>query len=206
MNVVKFKKVVYANKSILVFLAGLLIIAVIFGSCLPVFLSNEDKTMMSDYLSNFVANIGTGNVVSFFFNGLITNCGFAFIIWVLGISVIGIPVVLLMFFSKCFILGFSVSSIIVNYGLKGILFGLFYIFPHQVINIFIYAIITSYSLIFSLRILLLLFKKGDFNFNLAFNKYFYIFIICLLILLASLLYEIFVSPIVLKFIFNFLSL
>lgn len=200
----KLKKMIYTNKSILVFLIGLLIIAVIFGSCLPLFLSDGDKTLMTNYLNNFVSNLGNGNVLSFLINGLCTNCGFAFIIWLLGISVIGIPIVLLMFFSKCFIIGFSVSSIIINYGFKGILFSLFYIFPHQVINIFVYGLLTSYSLIFSLRILLLLFKKGEFNINLAFKKYFKIFCFCFLILLACVLYETFISPIVLKFIFSLL--
>ena len=145
-------------------------------------------------------------IVISFFNGLLTNCCYGLLIWLLGISVIGVPIVLFMFFSKCFILGFSVSSIIVNYKIKGVLFSLVYIFPHQVINIIVYGLLTVYSIIFSLRILFLLFKKNDFNINLAFNRYFKIFILLFILLLVSTLYEIFLSPVILKLVFDLLGL
>lgn len=206
MKLDKFKSIFNVNKKILVFLIGLFIIALIFGSSLPLFLSDSDKVLVSEYLNNFIGNIDNNNYIISFFNGLLTNCCYGLLIWLLGISVIGVPIVLFMFFSKCFILGFSVSSIIVNYKIKGVLFSLVYIFPHQVINIIVYGLLTVYSIIFSLRILFLLFKKNDFNINLAFNRYFKIFILLFLLLLISTLYEIFLSPVILKLVFDLLGL
>ena len=202
----KFKGIFNVNKKLSVFLIGLFVIALIFGSSLPLFLSDGDKTLISEYLTSFVDNVNNTNYLSSFFNGLCVNVGYGFFIWLLGISVIGVPIVLFMFFSKCFILGFSVSSIIINYGFKGVLFSLVYIFPHQVINILMYGILTCYSILFSLRILLLLFKKSDFNINLVFNRYFKVFILCFLILLLCVLYEVFLNPMILKFIFDLLGI
>ena len=202
----KLKKMFSINKKIIVFFIGLLIIALIFGSSLALFLNENDKMLVTNYLKNFITNINTTNNTSLFVNGLFTNCSYGIFIWLLGISIIGIPIILLMFFSKCFILGFSVSSIIINYKVKGILFALIYIFPNQVINILIYGLLASYGIIFSLKIIYSLFNKTEFKINQAFKKYFKIFIISIITLLISNIYESFISPIIYKLIFDLLGL
>jgi len=203
----KLKSIISVNKKIFVFLISLSIIALVFGSSLPIFLSIDDKKLVSDYLISFVDGVRVNSDYLFLLkNCLINNCFFSLVVWLLGVSIIGVPIVLFLFFSKCFILGFSLTSIILNYGFNGILFGLGYIFPHQVINVLIFALITNYSLIFSFKMIFLIMKKHDFNIRVAFNKYFKIFVFCLIVLILSGLYETFVSPIVLKFIFNLLGI
>ena len=203
----KLKKILCVNQKVFVFLIGLMIVAVLFGSSLPLFLNGNDKSLVTEYLANFVNQVKDG--VDFIFllkNGLIGNFSFLIFIWLLGISVIGIPIVLFLFFSKCFVFGFSISSIIINYGFKGLLFSFGYIFPHLVINIFIYGLLASYSLIFSIKLIGLILKKYDFNIRVSFNKYFKVFLLCSCILLISVIYESFINPYVLKFIFNLLGL
>lgn len=203
----KLKRLFVFNKKVFVFLFCLMIIGIIFGSSLPVFLNSDDKSLVSQYLSDFIVQVKSGCDSLFLLrNGLSNNGIFSFLIWLLGISIIGIPIVLFLFFFKCFIFGFSISSIIINYGFKGILFSFFYIFPHQVINLVIYMLITNYSLIFSFKIIGLIFKKNDFNISVSFNKYLKIFLVCLIFLFMSVLYESFVGPYVLSFIFKLLGL
>lgn len=203
----KFKRIFAFNKRIFVFLFCLMIIGIIFGSSFSIFLNSNDKSLVSQYLSDFINQIKSGCDFLFLLkNGLSNSLIFSFLIWLLGISIIGIPIVLFLFFFKCFIFGFSVSSIIINYGFKGVLFSFFYIFPHQVINLLIYMFITNYSLIFSLRLIGLIFKKNDFNISVSFNKYLKVFFVFLIFLLISVLYESFVSPYVLLFIFKLLGL
>lgn len=203
----KLKKIFSVNKRVFVFLLGLMFIGVIFGSSLPIFLNNEDKVLVSEYLSNFVSQINNGYDSLFLFkNSLINNGIFAFLIWILGVSIIGIPIILFLFFFKSFVFGFSISSIIVNYGFKGILFSFSYIFPHQVINLCVYGVLTNYSLIFSIKLIGMIFKKVDFNIRGAFNRYFRIFIFCFLVLILSSLFESFISPLFMGFVFRLLSL
>lgn len=200
----KLKNIVYGNKKCFIFLVGLLVIGLIFGSSLPLFISVDDKKLVSDYLRDFILNVFSGiDGVFSLKNGLINNIFFSILIWLFGISIIGIPIVLFMFFSKVFIIGFSISSIIINYGFKGILFSIVYIFPHQAFNTFIYGVLVNYSLIFSFRLFNLIFRRN--NASLCFEKYFKILIVALFFLGISLVYESFVEPMVLKFVFKVLA-
>lgn len=197
----------HINKKFFVFLLGIVFIGVIFGSILPIFLNVDDKKLVSEYLIGFISDIKDGfNSLIFLKNGLISDGLFLILIWVLGISIIGIPVVLFLFFYKCFIFGFSISSIIINYGFKGILFSLSYIFPHQVINILIFLFLSSYSLIFSIRLVLFILRKFEFNIRVYFRKYLSILLVSCVGLFISILYESFINPYLLGFVFKLLGI
>lgn len=203
----KLKKYLYINKKVFVFLISLSIIGVVFGSLLPIFLSEGDKNVIGDYITSFVGDIkNTNSFMNVFINSIVSNFGFTILVWLLGVSIIGVPIVLVMFFSKCFVLGFSISSIIINYGFKGCLFGFLYAFPLFVLYIFIYAFLTNYSLIFSFRFIFYITNKFDFNLKSAFNKYFMKLCICLCFVLVCCLYETFALPYVLNFVFKFLGI
>ena len=202
----KLKSVFKVNKKIMVFLFCFFIISVIFGSLLPLFLSESDKILVTNYLSDFVGNIENYNGVSLFLNGLYSNLGLCIFIFILGISVVGVFFVLILFFLKGFILGFSLTSIIVNYGFKGILFGFVYLFPHQIINMFLLSVLTCYSVSFSFKFILFLLKKYDFNIRLSFKRFFIVFCLCSSLIVLCVLYESFLLPNVLVFIFKLLGL
>ena len=203
----KLKGIFRINKKVFVFLLCVVILGILFGSILPIFLSSDDKRLVSEYLFSLVLNI-KGEFDSLFFlkNGLLCEGLFFLIIWLLGVSIIGVPIILFLFFYKCFVIGFSISSIIINYGFKGILFSFIYIFPHYVISIFSYIILTSYSLIFSIKLLFFILKKIDFNIRLSFRKYLYVFLFGFFIVFICIVYEAFVNPYVLRFILNLLGI
>lgn len=202
----KLKKILFVNKRLFVFLYGIFIVSFIFGCIFPFFLSKSDMNSVSGYLHNFVSNIGNSNCFNLFYNGFLCNCGFLFLIFLLGISVIGCIVVLFLYFFKGFILGFSVSSIVFNFGFKGILLSFVYLFPHQIINFLFYTFMTCYSLGFSIKFLGYLVKKYDFNLRLCFRNCFRVFIICFIVLLLSVVYESFLWPFIFRFVCNFLHL
>ena len=202
----KLKTIFKANKKIIFFLFGVFIISIIFGSIFPLFLNTSDKKLVSEYLINFINDINSYDFTSLFFNGLFSNCGFLIVIFILGISIIGVFVIIFLFFLKGFVLGFSVSSIIINYGFKGILFAFAYIFPHQIFNIFIYMFIACYSISFSIKFILFLVKKYDFNIRNAFKRLFSVLCFSLLFMLLSISYESFLWPKFISLITSFLGL
>lgn len=207
MIVDKLISLFHINKKFFVFLLGILFLGVLFGSILPIFLSADDKKLVSEYLIGFISNIKDGfDSLVFLKNGFINEGLFLILIWILGISIIGVPIILFLLFYKCFIFGFSISSIIINYGFKGILFSLTYIFPHQVISILVYLFLSSYSLIFSIKLLFFILKKIDFNIRTYFKMYLKILLISIIGLLICVLYESFINPYVLGFIFNLLGI
>ena len=95
----KLKSLFRINKKVLVFLLGIVILGVLFGSILPLFLSIDDKKLVSDYLLSFTSNIKDGfDSFAFLKNGFFSNFLFLFFIWIMGVSIIGVPVVLFLDF------------------------------------------------------------------------------------------------------------
>ena len=56
----KLKSLFVFNKKVFVFLLCLMIIGIIFGSSFPIFLSSEDKSLVSQYLSDFIIQVNNG--------------------------------------------------------------------------------------------------------------------------------------------------
>ena len=184
----------------LYFLIGLSIIAFIFGIFFTTILSNKDVSIVKDYITTFISNIHDNHLN--FFNILketwLTNMVLIIIIWLLGISVIGIPVVIFFYFFKIFSLGFALSSFVLTYKTKGIIFSFLYLFPNEIIKYFAYTLIVVNSIKISKKIIQSIIKKESINFNNLLKKYSKILLITVIILSISTLYETFVIP----FIFN----
>ena len=188
------------NKKIIFFLIGLAIISIISGSFFLTILSKSDQSLVKEYITNFMTSIDNNKIdyIKTLSNSLINNLGYIIIVWILGISIIGMPIVVFMFFSKIFVLGFSVSSFILTYKFKGLLFAFIYIFPQHIISLIIYTLITLYSIKVSNNLIYSIFKKKEINFKKILNRYILVFVICLGGILICSLYETFVIP----FIFN----
>ena len=109
-------------------------------------------------------------------------------------SVIGIPINLFIYFTKSFILGFSISSFILQYKSKGCLLSLIYIFPHQIINIIIYTTLLMFSMNFSKRLICSMKSKKLISFQVTFKRYSAILLISIVIITITTVIEIFVTP------------
>ena len=192
----KFKASIKYNKKIIIFLIVLGILALSAGSIFTVMLNADDKKLTVDYINNFVNNISNSNLdyISALQNGFSVSFSFSIIVWLLGISVIGMPIILFMYFSKIFVLGFSISAIIANYGLKGCLISFAYIFPHQIINVIVYTFLTLYALKVSGKILYSIINKEKIDFKIILHNYVYILLGSLAILILMILFEVYVTP------------
>lgn len=203
----KLKMKIHGNKKMILFLVGLMMIGIIAGSIFVVLLKQNDQDLLKEYLTNFMTNIETNqlNQMSAFLNTVGGNFFLILFIWLLGISVIGIPIILFVFFSKAFVLGFSITSIILNYKLKGCLMAFFYIFPHHVINMGIYIMLLMYSLTVSFRIIKAMLKKESFDFKSIIKQYSRILLFAFVGVLFTTLFEIYVVPFVFQTLLPFLK-
>ena len=203
----KLKSNIRINKNLFVFLVVIIAVGIAAGSVFVTVLNNEDKVMVSDYLNNFLNNLNSNNLnySGTLVNTLIFTLGGAFLIWLLGISVIGFILILLFLFIKAFALGFSIGSIIINFNFKGILIALAYIVPHHIINMMIFLLISSYALILSYRLINSFTKKKSFEFKGILNKYLFVLGFSLIILLISVLYEVYGAPKLINFIVSLLN-
>lgn len=198
----KLKGTIKVNKKTLLFFTILLIIGIIAGSIFMAILSETDKKLVTDYFNNYISNIENNklNYLESIKNGLFNNLLYIIIIWILGISIIGIPIVTIMFFIKSFTLGFSIASIVFNYKLKGCLLNFINIFPHQMIYFLIYMLITTYSIFFSLKMINSIINKKNMDFKIMMNKYVKILIISVIAITIGIIIETFITPLLIKII------
>lgn len=192
------------NKKLMIFLIILMLVGIISGSLLVCIINNSDKLLVKEYLVNFLENTKNNNIdymmaiKSNLSSALIYNVG----IWLLGMSVIGLPLIIIMYFSKAFILGFSIGSIIYTYGFKGILFSLIYTFPGQIVNLLNLTFLMVYAISFFTRLFEAIFHKKTINFKVMMNKYLIVLGITLIISILVTLYDTYLIPLLIK---NFIA-
>ena len=197
----EFKK----NKKYFIFITILLIIGFIAGSFFITILSSDDKKLVGETISSFFMQIKNNRIDSIYSlrTSLSTNLLYIIFIWLLGVSIIGIPIIIFLVFIKSFVLGFSISGIIFKYKLKGTLLSLTYIFPHQIINLVMISFIGLYALKVSVSLIKLIVSKKQINFKNIMRKYLGVLIICTILAIISSIFEAFLSPYTIK-LFSFL--
>ena len=197
----EFKK----NKKLYIFVLTLLILGFISGTLFITILSSEDKKIVGETISNFFIQIKNNNIDFIYAirTSLTTNLLYIIFVWLLGISIIGIPLIIFLIFIKSFILGFSISSIIFKYKLGGTLLSLSYIFPHQLLNLVVISFIGLYALKVSISLLCLILTRKHINFKLIIKKYFVVLVLCVILSIISTSFETFVCPYFIK-LFSFL--
>ena len=202
----KLKKKTTSNKKIIVFLVGLFLIGLIAGSIFITIISKSDQALVKEYIKEFVnkADKNKLNYLEALKNASLSNGLFIVIVWLLGFSIIGIPIVIFMYFSKAFILGFSLSSFILQYKFKGLLLALIYFFPHHVVNILAYTLIMIYSLKISFILINSIIKKKTISFKAIMNRYLIFFAVSIGMVIVASLYECFVVPFLIKNLIGFL--
>ena len=188
------------------FLNVIAIIGIITGSIFMVVLNKNDKETVLKSIKDFFENLMNNefNFTTTFKNTIISNFLFSLIIWIIGISVVGVLVVIFIVFYKSFTLGFTIASIIYTYSVKGCLIALLYMFPHMVINILILLYLSSYSIKLSIILIKSILRKDSFNFKSFINNYLKIYLITLIVLIISSLYESFIAPVLLRYFMNLL--
>lgn len=202
----KLKNKTTSNKKIIVFLVGLFLIGLIAGSIFITIISKSDQALVKEYIKEFVnkADKNKLNYLEALKNASLSNGLFIVMVWLLGFSIIGIPIVIFMYFSKAFILGFSLSSFILQYKFKGLLLALIYFFPHHVVNILAYTLILIYSLKISFILINSIIKKKTISFKAIMNRYLIVFAVSIGMVIVASLYECFVVPFLIRNLIGFL--
>jgi len=203
----KLKEYLKMNKKIFIFLLVLFIVALIAGSIFSVTLNDSDTALVNTYLENYINSINDNTIIfkDTLINSISSNLITTVIIWLLGISVIGLPIIIFLFFYKCFVIGFAISSILMKYKVKGLLLSIFYVFPHHIINILLTMVLISYAFIISIKIINAVIKRREISFKDITYKYLVILGLTCLVLVFSSLYEAFIVPKLIKLIMPLIS-
>mgnify|MGYP005803210281 FL=1 len=187
---------IHTNKRMLVFLFTLLFMAVLFGSFFATKLGQNDLNEIKTSLESFFTMTKQNQLqpIQAFFQTFGANISFAIAIWILGISVIGAPLMIVLFFMKAFTLGFTIASLIKIYHMKGLLYSFIYVFPHQVINLLVFTFFIMFSMSLSITLFQALIKKKTVDFSKIVNRYLFVLVFTVVILIITALLEIYLMP------------
>ncbi len=200
LNTIKF------DKKYVLFSIIIVVLGIITGSLFIVILNKTDKTLVIEYIQKFIEDIKNNNFnfIDTLKNTIIINYLLVIIITILGFTFFLSFSNILILFYKAFVIGFSLSSFILTYKIKGILLSIVYIFPHLIINILLISILTAYMLKLSHNMIKYIINKKELNMRTYFNKYLYILILFIILFTITSLYESFVVPHILKWLTNLL--
>lgn len=110
--------------SIYSFIMVLFIMGIIFGAIIVNSLSDPQKEDLFYYLNQFFGQVAegkTGPAEELLKSSFFHNVKFAGLMWILGISIIGFPLVFILLFLKGVVVGFSVGFLVNQMGWSGLL-------------------------------------------------------------------------------------
>ncbi|NLJ33659.1 MAG: stage II sporulation protein M [Firmicutes bacterium] len=186
------------NLGLYLFVILLFTIGVTFGALAIKTLDGEQKAELFSHLELFIQGIDLTIVsesnlpLQQSLQGNIKTMG---LIWLLGLLVLGLPLVLLMLFTKGFALGFTVGFLVQELGYKGIIFSVASVLPPNILLIPALIMMCVAAISFSLLIIrsrLALRKRGLYRQVLAFSS---TAVLAIAMGLIASLIEVFVCPV-----------
>lgn len=190
------------NSSIFLFIVILFLMGVIFGAIVVNSMSITQKEDLFYYLSQFFGQVSDGKVSEdneLFLQSFFHNSKFIGLMWVLGISIIGLPVILILLFIKGMVVGFTVGFLVSQMGWNGFMLAFVSILPQNLIIIPVFIMMAAFSVIFSLRMVKKQFmKKYAQPIMPFFKRYIFALIAAVIFISAASGIEAFLSPWLMK--------
>lgn len=203
MNLKKYKNIkinlnIFTKKNYFIFLISLFILSIIIGIIFFCYINTNDKTIISSNIKNYFTIAKDYNYLSTLLDSIKNNIFTVIIIWILGISIIGIFFTIFLYFVEGFTLGFSISSIFFAYKVKGIIGVFSYLFPTKIVYICLLFLLTYYSIKFSYDMINYFFLKKDISLQENMKKYLKMLLLCIIVATICSLLEVFINPLMIK--------
>lgn len=147
------KLMVKEQTPLYIFVAVLFLVGVVFGALIVTALTLDQQQELGDYLSNFFVTVdqqGLPDAQDSYWSIAAFHLKWVGLIWVLGLSVIGLPGILILDFLKGVLIGFTVGTLVSQYSWHGMLFALVSVAPHNLVLIPVLLVCSAAALGFSL--------------------------------------------------------
>ncbi|MEK4851125.1 stage II sporulation protein M [Paenibacillus sp. FSL H7-0756] len=147
------KLMVKEQTPLYIFVAVLFLVGVVFGALIVSALTLDQQQELGDYLSNFFVTVdqqGLPDAQDSYWSIAAFHLKWVGLIWVLGLSVIGLPGILILDFLKGVLIGFTVGTLVSQYSWHGMLFALVSVAPHNLVLIPVLLVCSAAALGFSL--------------------------------------------------------
>ena len=182
--------------SVLIFLIG-----VVIGALAVKTLPEDQKIELIGYLKIFFQGLaqgpGASDTPELFTTVLLNNVKTIALMWLLGFTVVGIPFVLFIIFTRGFVIGFTVGFLVNEYVLRGLIFALASVLPHNFVAVPALLITGVSATSFSL---LLVRRRLRAKVNLFYESigYSLLCLVMLAVMVVASLIEVYISPVFMK--------
>lgn len=197
------KQFMRENLSLYVFVSVLFVIGVVFGAVMVNALSLEQKQEMTRHLGSFFHELNGGATydgAQSFKSAFAVHMKWILLIWLLGLSIIGLPIILILDFLKGVLIGFTVGYLVGQMSWKGMLFALASIAPQNLIVIPALLICSVSAMAFSISMIKNRFIQRRGTIYHPFVKYTNITLLMGGLLLVAALWEGYMSPQLMKWV------
>lgn len=181
-----YKKVFHVkNKNeyhILLYFTILLSCGFIMGLFLSKYIDIKDSENMSSYLTILINDT---NVKNYFISQFMIATISTFSIILLGTSLLGLPMISFLIYTKGLQIGFSCILFIYSYSFKGIVGILMIFLPQTLLDLVSFYMITHFCLIFSLNLVHSCTTNTIIPLKIRINKLLNVLIVCFILILAS---------------------
>lgn len=148
-----FRHMIKEQTPLYIFVAVLFLVGVVFGALIVSALTMDQQQELADYLGNFFVMVdqnGLPAAPESFWSIAGLHLKWIGLIWILGLSVIGLPGILILDFLKGVLIGFTVGCLVSQYSWHGLLFALVSVAPHNMVVIPVILICSASAIAFSL--------------------------------------------------------
>jgi stage II sporulation protein M len=200
---------VQSHSSIYLFILTLFLMGVIFGAVVVNSLSFTQKEDLYFYLGQFFGEIADGKIASaedLFQQSFLHNVKYLGLMWILGISIIGLPLIFILLFMKGVVIGFSVGFLVNQMGWNGFLLSFATVLPQNIVIIPAFIFIGVISVSFSLTLIRKIFMKLSPHLQVPMapllSRYVLAFVLAIAIITVAAGIEAYISPNLMKTMVN----
>lgn len=197
------KQYIKENLPLFIFVSVLFIIGVVFGAVMVNALSLEQKQEMTRHLGSFFYEINEGTEFDSrqsFVQAFGTHMKWILLIWLFGLSIIGLPLILVLDFLKGVLIGFTVGYLVGQMSWKGLLFALVSVAPHNLIVIPAILFCSVAAMSFSIFMIKNRFMSRNGSMYQPFMRYTTITLMMGVFLLGAALYEGYLSQLMMRWV------
>ncbi|WP_071395657.1 stage II sporulation protein M [Bacillus tuaregi] len=197
------------HSSIYLFVIVLFLMGVIFGAIVVNSLSFGQKEDLFYYLTQFFGQVSNGKIATshdLFLQSFLHNSKYIGLIGLLGISIIGLPIILILLFIKGMVVGFTVGFLVSQMGWNGFLLSFVSVLPQNFLIIPVFIVTATVAVTISLKMIKRQFmKKISEPILPMLGKYLILFVAAGLLLAIAAGIEAYLSPSLMKAVIDSVS-
>lgn len=197
MNATMWKRRAADSLMLYVFVGVLFAVGVVFGALAVHALTLEQQQNLSGDLDRFVRMMEAGmfpDEAETFWSRLVFYSKWIVLIGLLGMTVVGLPLVLALDFLKGALVGFAIGTVVSEHGWKGIVFTLASVVPPNLIVVPAVMIASVAAVTFALHVIRYRLLQSKGRLMPAFGSLCFMLALMLLAVTAASLLEAYVSP------------